>query len=69
MSKPTIKPCFCFIRHARTPAERAQVAKGLDYARSVGDSTGTMLALAQLGPCKADPVSDDANAPGFAAKP
>lgn len=48
--------CRCLIRHARTPAEQAEVAKGLVYARSVGDAMGTMLALAQLGPCKSDPV-------------
>lgn len=48
--------CHCIIRHARTPEEQAEVAKGLKYARSVGDSAGVMLALAQLGPCKSDPV-------------
>lgn len=52
--------CHCFIRHARTPAEREQIAKGLEYARNVGDAAGTMLALAQLGTCAADARKDGA---------
>jgi len=60
MNKINDTECHCFIRHARTPAEREQIVKGLEYARSVRDATGTMLALAQLGTCAADTRKDGA---------
>ena len=40
--------CHCFIKHPTTPAERKVVSESLTYARRVGDSLGTMIALAQL---------------------
>jgi len=46
--------CHCFIRHARTISERAEVVKALEYARSVSDSTGIAMAIASLGECAAD---------------
>lgn len=40
--------CHCFIRHATTPDERKAAAKQLDYARSVGDTNGIIIAIAAL---------------------
>ena len=50
--------CHCFIRHARTIGERAEVVKALEYARSVSDPTGIALAIASLGKCAADSRKD-----------
>ena len=47
----TLPVCHCIIRHATTDAERKQAAEALDYARSLGDSIGTMVAIAALSPC------------------
>ena len=50
----TTKTCHCFVKHPTTTTERKQVSDALTYARKVGDSQGTMLALAQLtGKCPA----------------
>lgn len=55
--KPTASPegdpdvCHHLIRHAVTDAERKAAKKALDYARSVDDTQGTMIALAQLQGC------------------
>jgi hypothetical protein len=46
--------CHHIIRHACTPAERKAAKKALEYARSVGDSQGVMIALARLGKCQND---------------
>ena len=43
--------CNCLIRHVCTPKEHAQVTADLKYARSIGDTMGTYLALAALGKC------------------
>ena len=43
--------CRCIIRHAQTDEEREAIRKNLEYFRKIGDSTGTLLALAQLGSC------------------
>ncbi len=43
--------CHHIILHAVTKEERAEVNKRLEYSRSIGDSTGVILALAQLGGC------------------
>ena len=55
MSKQeTANKCRCFIRHPAPGAEREAVAKNLDYFRSIGDTNGTMIAVAQLsGTCPA----------------
>ena len=45
--------CYCIFRHPQNEKERAAVVKGLEYARSIGDSQGTLIALAQLGRCPA----------------
>ena len=45
------KECRCFIRHASTSKERKGVVDRLTYSRSIGDSLGTMLAIAMLGAC------------------
>jgi hypothetical protein len=42
------KQCFCFIRHANTPAERAAAKKSLDAARMSGDTTRMTIAMAAL---------------------
>lgn len=47
------KTCFCIFYHPATPEERKRVVKALEYARKVGDSNGTAIALAQLGRCPA----------------
>jgi len=52
MSKNT---CHCFVKHPTTVAERKEASDALKYARQVGDSLGTMLALARLtGKCPAN---------------
>ncbi len=43
--------CHCIIAHATNDEERKKVTQALEYARSVGDSVGIMLALARLGHC------------------
>ena len=40
--------CTCIFWHAITAEERKKAKKMLDYARSVGDSTGAMIALKSL---------------------
>ena len=52
------RSCHCFILHARTETERQRVGRALESARSLGDATGIMILLAQLGPCKSDPVEE-----------
>lgn len=50
------KPCHCIIKHPTTEKEREQAREALKYARQVGDSLGTMLALARLtGGCPSNP--------------
>ena len=46
-----MKDCHCIIRHAKTEIERKRVIQALSYARSVRDTLGITLALAQLGEC------------------
>lgn len=50
--------CHCFFRHPQDAKERAAVVKGLEYARSIGDSHGILLGLAQLAGCR--PVKEAA---------
>jgi hypothetical protein len=46
--------CHCLIYHPKTKKEREKVSDNLRYFRSIKDSYGTLLALAQLtGSCKA----------------
>jgi len=40
--------CHCLIRHAHTKKEREALGKRLDYFRSIADTKGAMLVLAQL---------------------
>lgn len=47
--------CHCFIRHAVTAPERAEVAQGLDYARKVGDINGIAISMARLSGCPSFP--------------
>jgi hypothetical protein len=54
----TLAVCHCVIRHAITPAERAQAIEALEYAREVGDSIGTMIALAALTGCPSQSTTD-----------
>jgi hypothetical protein len=54
MSRAGEGGCNCLIRHARTPEERARVARDLDYARAVGCNVGMMVSLASLGACPVD---------------
>lgn len=51
MPADDITPCRCLIAHARTKEERKQAAERLRYFRSIGDSRGIMLAVAQLSRC------------------
>jgi len=48
---PKERVCHCFIKHAITPQERKHVMERLHYFRRIGDTQGTMLALAMLGKC------------------
>jgi hypothetical protein len=57
--------CHCLIKHARTPKERETVRQGLEYARSIQDNIGIAISLAQLAPCKSDPVTPECNQPGY----
>lgn len=43
--------CRCIIRHAVTGEEYAQAKERLAEARSLGDTRGTLLALASLAEC------------------
>lgn len=43
--------CSCWVRHAVDPVHRKQVTDDLAYFRRIGDSTGALLAMAQLGSC------------------
>jgi len=43
--------CNCLIRHAVTSEERARAMDALEYARAVGDTLGTYLALEALVKC------------------
>ena len=45
--------CNCWIRHAVTPTHRKEIFSDLEYYRKVGDSTGILMAMAQLSPCPA----------------
>lgn len=48
------KTCHCIIKHPATKAEYKRVNEALEYARSVNDSVGAMMALGQLsGSCPA----------------
>lgn len=48
------KPCWCFIAHAVTAAQRAEVSEAIAYARSIGDMAAVPLLLARLtGDCPA----------------
>ncbi len=48
--------CHCFIKHATTPDERASAAASLEEPRELGDTNGTIIALAALtGDCPAKP--------------
>ena len=40
--------CHCFIRHATAPDEREAARKRLEYARSIGDTNGIIIAIAAL---------------------
>jgi hypothetical protein len=40
--------CHCLIRHPQNAAERKVVAEELKYARSIGDTQGIMIRVAQL---------------------
>lgn len=52
--------CRCLFKHAETEAERKELKEALEYARSIGDTLGTMMALARMGKCpKADPTKKD----------
>ena len=46
-----MRVCNCLIHHAVAEEERQAIYKSLEYARSVGDSAGIMLAMCQLQPC------------------
>lgn len=46
------KECHHIFHHANTPEERKRAVEALEYARSVGDSTGVMVALAALQSCE-----------------
>jgi hypothetical protein len=50
--------CNCIVRHAITPAERAEVGENLAYSRSIGDRNGIMLSLWMLQPCPSAAQSD-----------
>ncbi len=45
------KECHCLIRHAINPEDRAVALDRLRRSRQVGDESGTLIALASLGPC------------------
>lgn len=47
--------CRCFFAHPQNDSQRAEIASALDAARQAGDAVGTLIGLAQLGPC---PVRD-----------
>lgn len=54
MANESKKECHCMIRHPRSAEERKRVVEALSYARSVGDTVGIMLTMAQLGACASD---------------
>ncbi|MGI5292867.1 hypothetical protein ACQEVF_57485 [Nonomuraea polychroma] len=46
--------CHHIFRHWTTPEERQEIVGALDYARSIGDESGILIALVQLlQPCDA----------------
>lgn len=40
--------CHCFVKHATSPDEREAAAKCLEYARSIGNTNGIIIAIAVL---------------------
>jgi hypothetical protein len=55
--------CTCIVAHPQTDEERTEVVKNLEYFRSIGDTRGAMIALAQLAFCPArdEPETDAVN--------
>ncbi|MFE5969832.1 hypothetical protein [Streptomyces sp. NPDC056463] len=45
--------CRCFFAHPQNDSQRAEIASALRAARQAGDAVGTLVGLAQLGPCPA----------------
>ena len=53
-TRPSVQ-CHCLIHHTITEKEREQAREALRYARSIGDSTGIMMAVAALQKCPSVP--------------
>lgn len=49
-------PCRCIFKHANSSSERMLAVKKMQEANRAGDTTGVVLALASMGPCKSIPV-------------
>ncbi|MFB7828863.1 hypothetical protein [Streptomyces hydrogenans] len=45
--------CHCLFAHPQNDSQRQEVAAALRAARQAGDAVGTLVGLAQLGPCPA----------------